>query len=182
MSELLIALTGIVAGALASGGLQTLQAVRERKMRVRVAARLLNGDLYLAEHSLKEIAERGKWPDKTEPDFSVLLDTWNSQREALAAGVNTTEWNDVAIACRALVDMPGARKPGEVLDPESVRTLGNVVRNLDRASTVTLRHSAGRRDRDRYVAVVLARRAEAGHADTSSTTSTETPAGSLPPS
>ena len=53
ISDLTIALAGVVAGAPVTGGVQVLQRERERRLAGRVAARLVFGDLARAEHDIE---------------------------------------------------------------------------------------------------------------------------------
>jgi hypothetical protein len=158
VSGLLIALLGVVAGAVSTGLLQLAQTLRERRLKVRIAARLLNGELILVGKDLERIASEGRWPDKVELDFAPLLETWRVHREAFAAGVDGIDWNDVAIACRHLSDVGGAQVPGEPLSATELKSLERLIARVDRASDVTIRRSYTKREGDRLATTYQQRR------------------------
>jgi hypothetical protein len=159
VSDLLLALTGIVVGALATGGLQILQAWRDRRLRARVAARLLTGELYVARVNLGRIAEEGRWPDKAALDFSPLVEVWTAHREAFAAGVDGVEWMNVASVCRHLVDLGAGIEPGERLHEQQISALSGLIADIDEAVLVTIERSHMRREAGR----VLETLEERGH-------------------
>ena len=59
MTELIAALIGVVAGALASGAVQSWQQARDRALGARVAARVILGDLYAGEDDAKRVLRFG---------------------------------------------------------------------------------------------------------------------------
>ena len=56
MSDAAVALIGVVAGALLTGGLQLLRDHLDRLRARKVAARVLLGDIYVTEHLIKRRA------------------------------------------------------------------------------------------------------------------------------
>jgi hypothetical protein len=151
VEELLAALIGIVAGAVATGGVQTWHKARDRKLAARVAARLILGDLYIAEHTVGRIVEGGHWPDRNMPTFESELDVWVENRQAFAAAVDATDWTLVAAAYKDLVDLPEVAEAGRGFTADELRALAAVRKRLDDAAEVAARHAAPERERDRVV-------------------------------
>jgi hypothetical protein len=161
VSELLIALAGIGTGALATGAVQVLQTRMARRLRTRVAARLLTGELHLATQAIDAIADAGRWPDNNEADFTALFGTWHAQREAFAAGASALDWEDVAVACRHLADVPGARPPGEPLTAHDHELLDALTIRIRRASDATGMRSHKWRERNRFMKTHAKRKLDA---------------------
>lgn len=151
VSELLAALIGIVAGAIATGAVQTWHRSRDRKLASKVAARLILGDLYLAEHNVVRLLEAGKWPEQNMPTFERELETWETNRQALAAEVDATDWTRVATAYHDLIDLPGFAKAGQVLTGAELHTLGAVRKRLDQAGELVAEHAVPKRERARVM-------------------------------
>ncbi len=131
--------------------MQTWHKARDRKLAARVAARLILGDLYLAEHTVGRIVEGGRWPDQNMPTFERELEVWSANRHAFAAAVDATDWTLVASAYHDLVDLPAVADAGRQLTPDELRVLAAVRKRLDDAAEVAAKHAAPKRERDRVV-------------------------------
>ena len=148
---MLAALIGIVAGAVATGAVQTWHRSRDRKLASKVAARLILGDLYVAEHAIGRIVEGGRWPMRNMPTFQRELETWGTHRQALAAGVDATDWTRVAAAYHDLIDLPDIAEAGRVLTGEELRSLGAVRSRLAEAAATVANHATPKRERARVL-------------------------------
>lgn len=149
MSPEIAAIIGVLAGAMANGGIQTFQHERERRVQARVAARLFTGDLARAERDVQRIIEGGRWPDMNMPTYSREVDVWTTQRVAFAAVVDVTDYTLVAVAYQALADLPAESKPGRALTFPERAMLDRVRRCIADAYEVTSHRSAPRLQRRR---------------------------------
>lgn len=130
--------------------MQTWHKARDRRLAVRVAARLILGDLYIAEHAAGRITEGGQWPDRNMPTFARELDVWRENRQALAAAMDATDWTFVAAAYQDLVDLPEVAEGAPARTHKS-RVQRAVGKRLGDAAEVAAKHAALRRERDRVV-------------------------------
>lgn len=90
MDQVGLIVLGAVLGAVATGGVQALNAAKQRRLDRRVAARAILGDLYRTEGLLLGVLEYGQWPVAF--DSQRPLDTWREFRGPFAAAVSGTEW------------------------------------------------------------------------------------------
>lgn len=88
--EIFLIVLGALIGAAATGGVQAWDAWRSRRLRRMVAARLVQGDLYITEAMLEIVLESRYWPDRLELDPPIS--TWRQFRADFAAGVKAWEW------------------------------------------------------------------------------------------
>lgn len=88
--ELVLVVLGAVIGAAATGGVQSWDAWRTRRLRRMVAARVIQGDLYVAEAMLEIVFRSKRWPDRLDLDPPIA--TWRQHRADFAAGVKAWEW------------------------------------------------------------------------------------------
>lgn len=91
--EVLLVVLGAVIGAASTGGVQALDAWRARRLRRMVAARVIQGDLYIAEAMLEVVRKYKAWPDRL--DLDAPISTWREFRVDFAAGVKAWEWAKV---------------------------------------------------------------------------------------
>lgn len=91
--EAALIVLGAVIGAAATGGVQAWDAWRGRRLRRLVAARVIQGDLYITEAMLEIVLERKAWPDRL--DLDPPITTWRQFRADFAAGVKAWEWAKV---------------------------------------------------------------------------------------
>jgi hypothetical protein len=150
VSDVIVALAGVVAGALANGGIQTVQYAQDRKRAAKVAARLILGDLYIAEHGAANMIKHGYWPPMG-LDFDRELGTWNANREAFAAATDATDWTTVAVAYQDLEDLPAVATPGQPFTTREKTMLDAVRQRLAAAGEVAAKHAAPKRERSRVV-------------------------------
>lgn len=91
--EFVLVLLGAVFGAASTGGIQAWDAWRRRRLRRMVSARVIQGDLYIAEAMLEIVLRRKAWPDRLDLEPPIM--TWREFRVDLAAGVKAWEWAKV---------------------------------------------------------------------------------------
>jgi hypothetical protein len=157
VDQLLAALIGIVVGAGASGGVQAWLRWHDRRLAGRVAARLILGDLFLAETSVRQVIERRHWLGHDTDWCNRALAVWESQREAFAAAVSAADWTDVAIGYRDIADLRLIAAPSSPVEipPQQLATLLRVAERVDRASDVTAAYIAPKRERQRILKEML---------------------------
>lgn len=91
--EIGLIVLGAVIGAAATGGVQSWDAWRTRRLHRMVAARVIQGDLYISEAMLEIVLESKRWPDRL--DLDSPRSTWRQHRADFAAGVKAWEWAKV---------------------------------------------------------------------------------------
>jgi hypothetical protein len=91
--EAVLIVLGAVIGAAATGGVQAWDAWRNRRLRRMVAARVIQGDLYITEAMLEIVLKHKAWPDRL--DLDPPISTWRQFRADFAAGVKAWEWAKV---------------------------------------------------------------------------------------
>lgn len=96
-----IGLLGVIAGSLLSGWVQTRQAEKDRKLRARVAARVVYADIELAWQQLDYQLEHTLSVPQ-DPDIRRYLANWAEHRDAFAAGVAFREYHTVAAGFASL--------------------------------------------------------------------------------
>jgi hypothetical protein len=171
MTEFLAALIGVVAGALASGGIQTWQVSRDRKLAAKVAARLLTGDLLRCQETVKVMLGGGRWP--TSPTgFKKQYDNWLDQRLAFATAVDGYEFNSVGAAFEWTMWVQHrmeTEKPGEQIAEADVQLLEGTRERLEVAILVVVKRSLTPSERKQYVAARAANPFPAGAGRAAST-------------
>ena len=100
-----IGLLGVIAGSLLSGWVQTRQAEKDRKLRARVAARVVYADIELAWQQLDYQLEHTLSVPQ-DPDIRRYLANWAEHRDAFAAGVAFREYHTVAAGFASLDSYP----------------------------------------------------------------------------
>jgi len=100
MSEVIVGLLGVVAGAAATTGTQATLAWLHRRNESRTASRLLFGDLREARDILAKALQAGEW--KTRRDLAHVMTAWRERREAIARATRSKDFHDVAGAFNAL--------------------------------------------------------------------------------
>ncbi len=157
----LIAVGGVVFGAVASGGVQSYVAGADRRRGARAAARLLYMNLHAAHNAVGDLREVRDWRTLI-TDWKVFGVVWDRHSENLAQALDTTSFQVVAAAFGCLASLTLARDldlgvpwnvaPG--FDPTD-KLLALYVANIDAARTGLLKSSFRwweRRKRDRAVA------------------------------
>lgn len=91
--EFVLVVLGAVIGAASTGGVQAWDAWRIRRLRRMVAARVIQGDLYITEAMLEMILKHKAWPDRL--DLDPPISTWRQFRVDFASGVKAWEWAKV---------------------------------------------------------------------------------------
>ena len=76
---------GAIVGALSTGGASLYAERRDRRLKRKVAARLILGDLYLAEGGADEVLRVGHWANI---EWGDPVETWRESREPFAASVD----------------------------------------------------------------------------------------------
>jgi hypothetical protein len=101
---------GIVVGALMSGAVQLgVEALAEKKRR-RVASRMIQGDIYVAEAVFELMLDKKRWPPF---DFDPALRTWAEHRATFAESVTIADWADVDAFYSNLTRTAAMARPGE---------------------------------------------------------------------
>jgi hypothetical protein len=90
---------GAIVGALSTGGTSLFADLRDQRLKRKVAARLILGDLYLAEGGADEVLRIGCWANI---EWGDPIETWREAREPFAASVDAWEWTAVDNAFRIL--------------------------------------------------------------------------------
>lgn len=91
--DVILIVLGAVIGAAATGGVQSWAAWRTSRLRRMVAARVIQGDLYIAEAMLEMVLKFQRWPDRL--DLDPPISTWRQYRADFAASVKAWEWAKV---------------------------------------------------------------------------------------
>jgi hypothetical protein len=157
MSPELVVVVGVLVGALLTGGVQTLQRERERRVGARVAARLFTGDLARASFEIGHVVEDRHSPDNIMPTFSRELEIWAEHRHAFAAVVDATDWTFVANAYNGLDDLAEVAVSNPLTERQ-LAVLRETWTRLDKAIDIVAERSAPRHQRARLMAEMPAQR------------------------
>jgi pimeloyl-ACP methyl ester carboxylesterase len=87
-----ISLGSAVLGAFAAGAAQIYLDLRDRRIRRKVAAMIVLGDIAVAEAAFELLIERKEW---FRHDFGPALATWEKVRGDFAAAVEVADWAEV---------------------------------------------------------------------------------------
>jgi hypothetical protein len=109
--EVVLIVLGAFVGALSTGGVQAWDAWRQQRLRRKVAARIILGDLYVSEAMFELVLQHDRWPDR--------LDIQSANHDmARVAWVVPWRCGGVGVgARRRLVQQPA---PDRVNGPRSV--------------------------------------------------------------
>lgn len=105
-----VGLGSALLGALAAGGVQVVLSVRDRRLRRRVAAMSVLGDVAVAEAAFQLLAERREW---FRHDFGTALASWERRRDDFAADVRLADWASVDAFYSNLARSAAMARPGE---------------------------------------------------------------------
>ncbi|HEY4809626.1 MAG TPA: hypothetical protein VIH71_01085 [Solirubrobacteraceae bacterium] len=142
---------GAIVGALSTGGASWYAELRDRRLKRKVAARLILGDLYLAEGGADEVLRVGSWANI---EWGDPIETWRESREPFAASVDAWEWTAVDNAFRILGRI-GARAVREKdrnhghLSTAARRELGFLSEQAGKARAIVLPHVGSEKERVR---------------------------------
>jgi hypothetical protein len=100
---------GIVVGALMSGAVQLGVEALAGKKRRRVASRMIQGDIYVAEAVFEWLLEKKCWPSF---DVDPALRTWAEHRATFAESVTIADWADVDAFYNNLTRTAAMSRPG----------------------------------------------------------------------
>jgi hypothetical protein len=150
LMDALLIVVGAIVGAVSTGGVSAFDAWRQRRVRRRVAARVILGDLYVLEASVEVILEAKRWPDRF--DLSSPLDTWRDSREAFAEGVEAWEWALVDGVFSYLHRTAPMVRLGEPCSAQDEDVLAVLLKRIPKARDLVLEHATSKRERDRLVA------------------------------
>lgn len=140
---------GAIVGALSTGGASWYAELRDRRLKRKVAARLILGDLYLAEGGADEVLRVGSWANI---EWGDPVETWRESREPFAASVDAWEWTAVDNAFRILGRV-GARAAREKdlnqghLGSAAKRELGFLSEQAGKARMIVLPHVGSEKER-----------------------------------
>jgi hypothetical protein len=145
LSELFAALIGLVAGGLVTGAVQVFQTSQARRLKRRVAARLISGDLITAELLTDAILEHDRWPSPP-MSFDAERDRWFAQREAFAAGVSAFDWFMVESVYDHLATLADMSRPAQPLSTDDRAAIEKQRKRLKVANSVTADRGSSRRE------------------------------------
>jgi hypothetical protein len=157
VSEILVALIGVAAGALANGAVETWAAWRDRGRRREVAARTIYGDLLVLDEAINVVLESGRWPDWF--DWIAPVATWRNVRDAFVGEVKAWEWALVDGVYSNLARVAPRVDPGQVLTPSDVAVLEPLQRSAVQAHEIVLTQSAPERELKHMAKEIQKRRA-----------------------
>jgi hypothetical protein len=146
MSAVALIGLGALIGALATGGVQFLAGRRQRKLDRKVAARVILGDLFLAQGLAEGVLEWGRWPEGFES--SRPLETWHQVRGSFGASVTGREWAEVDRVYRLLLQISLAAGIGDE-SVEEAKPLLVELRDRAQAARAIARMHAGDCDSER---------------------------------
>ena len=151
---------GAIVGAAATGGATAWEIRARRKTGVRVAARLILGDLYVIEGLVDTVLKNQVWPDRIDARELVqrMSATWTMQREAFAAGVEAWEWALVDGLYSNLERTIREHDPGEKCTDSDITSLEGIKAALPNARERALEHAATRRERQKLAEELTKRR------------------------
>ena len=147
--EVLLVVLGAFVGAVATGGVTAWDAWRQRRVRRRVAARLILGDLYVVEAAVELTLEQHRWPDRL--DLESPLQTWRDAREAFADGVKAWEWALVDGLFSDLHRTARMVRLGEPCTQSDEKVLTSFLDRVPRARGVVIEHSTSADERDQLM-------------------------------
>ncbi len=158
VSEAVIGLIGVIAGALTTGGVQGLVARRDRTRHARVAACLVFGDLQIARATVASQLER-RLPMPEEPKLERLLAAWATNRASFAAGVKPEDFHRVAAAFTSLESYVEVTKANMAADR---RMLEELLDSIETGRGVTWKASGASGDAPPPVTATDLTRRQAG--------------------
>jgi hypothetical protein len=109
LESLLAALVGGFAGALVTGGLSVWHEHLRNRRALRVAARLVAGELRTIESRLHVIVASGSWRELG--TRSLAHGEWDEYRSSLAAELRVERWADLNTAYRLVGSVNAAAEP-----------------------------------------------------------------------
>ena len=105
MSNALVALVGVIAGAITTGGIQLWLASNQRRNDALAAARIAWAALSEVTHELRASEKIGAWRsgrDGFQAKLARGLDVWDEQRVVVARAVNSYDFRRIEIAFSSL--------------------------------------------------------------------------------
>src|SRR3954471_5154708 len=147
--EALLVVFGALVGALATGGVTAWDSWRIRRIQRRVAARLILGDLYVAEAVVEVVLKYQRWPDRL--DLETPLQTWRESRERFAEGVEAWEWALVDGVFSNLHRTGLMVRLGQPCTANDKAVLTNFGAAIPRARDIVVRHATSEKERARLV-------------------------------
>lgn len=157
MSEVVVALIGVAAGALANGGVDTWAAWRGRVRDLEVAARVIFGDLLVLDEGIQVVLQSGRWPDWF--DWLAPVHTWRGVRERFVGSVKAWQWGLVDGTYSNLARVAPRARPGEPLTEDDRDVLEPLQRAAAQAHDIVLPLCGPERELKQFVDEVEKRRA-----------------------
>jgi hypothetical protein len=145
MSEIVAGLIGVVAGGLVTGAVQVIQNRQDRRLKRKVAARLISSDLSRANIALNEIVDTDHWPDAL--SFEDMRARWRAQQEPFAAAVNAYDWYRVDSVYEHLAKVAARCRPGEALNDGERAVLEVNLKQLNGAYEAAIARATSARER-----------------------------------
>jgi hypothetical protein len=105
MDQAIVVLLGVTVGAVATGAVQSMIALRDRDRSGRASAQILFSDLWLAEVGINTEIKNGEWDSAVRGSLRGDLDRWGAHHERFAHVVNGHEFHTVASAFAMLTQL-----------------------------------------------------------------------------
>lgn len=160
MKEFALVVLGAIVGALATGGISAWELRSQRQTGVRVAARLILGDLYVMEGLVETVLKNKAWPDRLDARALVerMTQTWMDRRAAFARGVEAWEWALVDGLYSNLERTVREHQPGETCTRSDLTTLEGIQAAIPDARQRVLERAATEQEREQLVSELSKRR------------------------
>jgi hypothetical protein len=138
VDESLIALIGVVTGAVLTGAVDQIAAARRRKREAQAAARVLVAELLRARRTIRNARAAKEWWE-----VNLSENDWPDYRDRLAVALSTDEFHRVAAAYFLLKTREDARDCGEPYAPVGIRNYEMYMSAIHGAIGVAARRSRG---------------------------------------
>lgn len=130
-----IALGGVLVGAIATGAFQIAFRFWDLRLAARVAARLVQGNAYVASVAFKMLIENHEWFDH---DFGPAQRTWEEHRKDLAAVLSTPDWAEIGAFYDNLERSAAIARPREPASEGDIRNAEAMVNYANAATKVVI--------------------------------------------
>jgi hypothetical protein len=131
----------VLIGAIVAGAGRILLDQVDKKQKQRVAARVLLGDIVVAEEVFNLAIERKEWSPLTE--FGPTLEAWREYRADFAGATTAVEWTQVGAFYSNLERSARMVRPGQFCSEADLRVAASMVEYSKHAYAVAAKHVAG---------------------------------------
>jgi hypothetical protein len=116
----LLALAGVLIGAVITSGVTYVMEREKRQREVRRAARMIDADLLFAVSAARMSIEHKKWWPATE--LRLTTEGWQEYRFVVASELSQEDWARVMVAVLAVVQLQSRRDNAHTLDRAQLAT------------------------------------------------------------